>query len=396
MKYFLEISILPSKHYIRVKGKIENPKSNKFYLNENFTILKASSQGENIGFYMSKDEPHPAFDTVSRPVIFEFSGEMFEFEYEGTISEIIADINQIDENIVELAYYAGWYPKPETLDTEFDFELNVDMPEGYQIASNGNCIGDNKICSSEKQMDIVFFASNEVSRVEYIEQNIKCVFLCPKDMVSSMEQRAKDLTAANILFTETFGAIETDNKITEILSVIRPRGGWGYKRGNASFVSAEWGKEAKQYKDDFHELAHGWWSIADMFRHDWINEGVAEFSAFVAAKSIYGNEFAEKYITGCIGAIEKSDCMISIVDTDSNSEYRQLNHYIKPTIMFIKAQQLFGEQKMLDCLKKLYQTFKNTQDATTDAFLELCEQGMSAFFKEYLFVEDWSKLNYNL
>jgi len=52
MKYLLNVKIEPSKHYIHVKGKIENAISNTFYLNENFHMLYAKADNVDIGFKM--------------------------------------------------------------------------------------------------------------------------------------------------------------------------------------------------------------------------------------------------------------------------------------------------------------------------------------------------------
>lgn len=396
MKYFLEVYIEPTKHYIHVKGRIENAKDNSYYLNENFIILDSASKGEKINFFMDKTKPHPVFDVVSRPITFYTSNDEFAFEYEGNIPEIIDDINQIDEDIVELAVYSGWYPKPKDFNEVFDFELKVKMPTGYEIASNGKCIDYENITSLTKENDIVIFASNAVERYEYIQSNIKCTFLCPSDMLQSMEQRAKDIKIANELFSQNYGELSINGNMTEITTVLRPRGGWGYKRGNATFISAEWGRKEKEHTGDFHEFAHAWWCISNVTTNDWINEGGAEFSAFTAAKSIYGDDYAQKYISSCIDKIAKSDCKISIVDTDYKSEYRFLNHYIKATMMYIKAQQIFGENKVFDLLKKLFKTYQNTRNATTSAFLSLCDNDMKKFFEEYLFTSDWNELEYKI
>lgn len=67
------------------------------YVNKNFSIINVSSNGKKIDWNMDKEQPHPAFDTVSRPIIFETENNEIEFEYDGYICEIINDINQIDE-----------------------------------------------------------------------------------------------------------------------------------------------------------------------------------------------------------------------------------------------------------------------------------------------------------
>lgn len=191
MKYILDVLIEPAKQYLHVKGKIEGSESRAYYLNENFILLGAWSKGEKTGFTMDKEQPHPAFDSVSRPVFFDTENDEVEFEYEGTIPEIIADVNQISEDVVELASYSGWYPKPRDLDAVFDFTVDLHLPEGYEVASNGSCVDGEHIVSTAKEFDIAVFASNRLERFTYEEDCVKCSFLCPSDMLPQMERRAK-------------------------------------------------------------------------------------------------------------------------------------------------------------------------------------------------------------
>lgn len=395
MNYGLEICIDPFNHSLSVKGKIQNSSCHEYYLNENFVILAAWSKGEQIPFRMQREEPHPAFDVVSRPVIFETQNNEVEFEYEGKMPEIIADINQIDQHIIELASYSGWYPKPRDSSAVFDFELTVKIPDGYEIASNGKCLDGGRIQSITKENDIVLFASDLVERFEYTAGSVTCTFLCPSCLMPKTEQWAKNLITANELFSEIFGSRDTENG-TEIVSVFRPRGGWGYKRGNATFRSAEGdGKEA-QDPEDFHELAHGWWCIANVETNDWINEGGAEFSAYLAASKIFGGTYAQRYRVQCMNKIRESGDHTSIAATDYKSASRYLNHYIKTTVMYLNAQQQFGDERVFGLLKKVYTNYKNTRDATTANFLSLCDEDMKTFFRTYLFAADWNQLNYQI
>ena len=191
-----------------------------------------------------------------------------------------------------------------------------------------------------------------------------------------------------------YGPQQGSNSKTEISSVFRPRGGWAYKRGNVSFLSADRARGVRQYLTDFHELAHGWWSIADMADHDWINEGGAEFSAYSAAKHIYGCESAEKHIAKYLKDIGECSGTASITETKSASPDKYVNYYEKTTIMFINAQMIFGEDRVFDLLKRLFQKFKETRGATTKDFLALCDAEMRAYFEKCLYSPGWQKLDY--
>lgn len=378
MKYLLDVKIEPDIHYIHVKGKIENAISNTFYLNQSFNIIKARANSVDIGHKMDKDAPHPAFDVVSRPVIFNTELRNIEFEYEGYVPEIIADVNQIDEDIIELASYAGWYPKTEFSGTTFDFDIKLNLPYGYELASNGKIHDYTHITSTgEDNDDIVIFASNKIKRVVFNEGVIKLIFLCPDEMLPTISNRAKDLATANEYFTEKYGEIQKQSAKKEIVSVFRPCGGWGYKRGNATFMSYENNKNKTKYTGDFHELAHGWWSIASTTTDDWINEGGAEFSAYAASKYIYGSKYAETLMNYYLEQISESDNTTSIVDTTSTSTDRYLNHYIKTTVMFINAGNNFGEDRVHSLLKKVYNKYAGSSNATTSGFIFIIDFSFS-------------------
>lgn len=393
MKYWLDIKIEPCRHYIKVKCKITDKNSDTFYLNGNFDILSAYSDGNKIAYKMDKTAPHPDFDNVSYPVIFNTEADNIEIEYEGFITEIIADINQIDEDIIELASYSGWYPKSKSLKSIFMFDIRLTLPDGYELISNVEIHDYSHIISTSSQDDIVIFASNKIKRYIFNHGDMKLIFLAPEDMCDGLAKRASDTAEANRFFTEHFGDIFGKSGKNEIVSVFRPRGGWGYKRGNASFMSCEWGKNETKFKVDFHELAHSWWGIADCSSNDWINEGGAEFSAFSAAKYIYGEQYACSIIQDYISQIRKSVDEEAIVDSTPDSQYRYLNHYIKTTVMFVKACEQFGEKSILDLLKKLYVKFAAESNATTNEFLNLCNPDMRDFFAKLLFEKGWKKIN---
>lgn len=340
MKYHISARIEPIMHYIYVNCKLENKIGNTFFINENFKILNVKTKYGVIPYHIDRFAPHPPFDGVSRPITFDTDENNIEIEYEGVIPNVISDVNRIDEDIIELACYAGWYPKPADSDTLFSFDVQLELPSGYELASNGMIKEYSHIFSNELQSDIAIFASNKVSRVVINDNAIHMVFLCPEVLLPKISNQANDIAKANSIFTEKYGEIYHNSAKNEIVTVLRPSAGWGYKRGKTSFMPYEWGLNTTHYIMDFHELAHGWWSIA-------------------------------------------------IVETNSISNDRELNHYIKTTIMFITAQKRFGDDRVFDLLKTLYRKFAGTKYATTDAFLGLCDLDMREYFHELLYAKNW-------
>lgn len=388
MKYTMEVGIVPARHYMRVKCSIEGSIKHDYFLNENFRVLSASSNGADVAFLMDMKGSRPPFDEISRPISFDAKGDL-QIVYEGYITDVIFDVNQIEEDTVELSSYSGWYPKPETA---FAFDVTLALPEGYKIIANGRQTGAGRFVSVGEVTDIAIFASNAVERFAYASCGVRCEFLCPADMLPDIKNRADELTRVNALYTEMYGEPLSGSGAAEIISVFRPSGGWGYKRGNVSFVSAEWGRTEKRYHRDFHELAHGWWAIADVAKDDWINEGGAEYSAYIASKRLYGGDFVAQYIAERAELIRDSEDKTSIVDTKSDSPERHLNHYVKTTFMFMRAAELFGEARVTDILRDFYSAHRETRRAATADFLLPLSGDERAFFSECLFAEDWRAL----
>lgn len=407
MHYELQAVVRPSQQFLKVSGNLTGVEGQegRFYLNENMEILSACAGGRKIGFWMDREGQRQPVDEVSRPVIFENDGEAFHFQYQGVLPEVMSEVNGIREGLVELAYYSGWYPKPVRMGKLFTYTLDLAVPEDYEVAANGDmeeghlseallpgekCV---RIVSRGTVEDIAIFASNRVSRFHDCLEGLDITFLCPQEFAGSIEKRAGDIAKANRFYVEKYGALPGGSAGTQIVSVFRPGPGWAYKRNHVSFLSADQLREdSGQYRLDFHELAHGWWSVGDMERADWINEAGAEFSAFEAAKAIYGPDFSDPYEKECRQKIAEAGRVESIMASGFGSPYRSLNHYTKTTMMYILAARRFGEERMFDLLRRLYREFKDTKNAVTDDFLRLCDEDMRQFFVTALFAEDWEPL----
>lgn len=57
--------------------------------------------------------------------------------------------------------------------------------------------------------------------------------------------------------------------------------------------------------------------------------------------------------------------------------------------MYLAAQREFGEERLFGLLKKVFEAYRESRDATTEKFLALCDGDIRAFFEKYLFTTDW-------
>jgi hypothetical protein len=180
--------------------------------------------------------------------------------------------------------------------------------------------------------------------------------------------------------------------------VYSPRNGQGYSRIPLIIVSEErtlqklsepFG-EARDFSHNCHELAHFWWMLVDPnTTDDWINEGLAEFSAFRISEEIFGKSFAEMRIGEYRQNASESKTSDAIAETEQSSADREVNRYYKTTLMFLDAQNRFGAEPLDKVLRALYARFAGNHQATTALFLEEVERQMGkeaqTFFRDTLY-----------
>jgi hypothetical protein len=160
--------------------------------------------------------------------------------------------------------------------------------------------------------------------------------------------------------------------------VYSPRGGWGYSRIPLIVVSEERAQgvlsgpngEANDFRDNAHEMAHFWWTISNPSTpNDWINEGLAEFSAFRLTEDRFGRPFADARLAEYRQNASRSKTTASIAETASDSPDREINRYDKATLMLLEAQRRFGSEPLDRLLKELHTRYAGTLQATTADFL---------------------------
>ena len=148
--------------------------------------------------------------------------------------------------------------------------------------------------------------------------------------------------------------------------------------------------EARVFHGMCHEMSHFWWLLANAASpEDWINEGLAEFSAFRLSEGRYGKAFGEVLTKEYRQHAANCQTPDSIAETESSSPDRYINRYEKTTLMFLEARQRFGQESLDRLLKRINTRFAGTYDATTTLFLEEADKQMGKeardFFHETLY-----------
>lgn len=143
---------------------------------------------------------------------------------------------------------------------------------------------------------------------------------------------------------------------------------------------------ARDLRLNIHEIAH-YWSMADANTpDDWLNEGLAEYSALLVSEKILGKGFYEQLLKEYRGIVSNSDIRTSIVETQSNSGEREINRYYKPALILNDLCQKFGDEKLERFIASFYSASVSAKGATTPIFLNELEKNLGkeardSFFK---------------
>jgi aminopeptidase N len=204
-----------------------------------------------------------------------------------------------------------------------------------------------------------------------------------------LQSRLNNLIESLNRLTQFYGAPAVKGMLRFAYS---PRSGWGYSRIPLFVVAEEYALyemsqefgEARDFHGNCHELAHFWWLLADTSTpDDWINEGLAEFSAFRLSQERFGQDFADKLIGEYRQHASESQTSAAIAETESSSPDRYVNRYEKTTLMFVEAQRRFGPEQLDDFLKSLHSRYAGAHRLTTALFLQEVESRMGEEAREF-------------
>ena len=310
-----------------------------------------------------------------------------DFDYQGTLNaDQFIDRGAITPVWTELSVDALWYPLSleESLLT---YEITLTAPKKYTVESAGQVdqLEETKWMireDNEAPGRITLILSDQLHQVSSTLDNYTIDFfvLNPDDsLIDSLQFFAQRSLQ---LFEKNFGAAKTDNNRLKIFFPNQDLEGvsdGGYS-SNGSFVMLANQRDANiQFLTLSHEIAHFWW-IHGIFGtyHDFLNEGLAEFSMLMAFQEKYGKKRAESRAnyyrrkTEGLGSIKSW--------TLENTQERQQYMYWKGALVMLDLLNKIGEEKLYAILRRTasekvsrYEDFlsiirETTDDQTAEAF----------------------------
>lgn len=390
-----------------ISGVIEyqNPSDSSFFLTDGLTVESVITNGKASEWKKSK----PNNSTFSSKYTLSFVPENLVIEFSGVIKtenypKTISNLNLINKDMFELTDLIDWYPRIKYCKS-INYLLEVEVPSDFGLVTNGKIL--NETFSKGKRRTtaeslkpgngISLFGSKGLKKSVAETNGYQLEIYYSKLPEEYIGKMIKNLAGTVELYQNLYGS-NSSNKLVRIIYSTRPAG--GYARGSVIVVSEEfafaqinhqWGF-ARDFQLNAHEIAHLWSKAGSA--DDWINEGLAEYSAFLASEKYIGNEFAKLLLGEYTTAIENSATQLSIPETTGDSWESHINRYYKPTVLLNSLRQQYGEEKMAEFIKALDFAFIQNHGGTTEIFLEELKKspGKEAhdFFSEGLHRKNWN------
>ncbi len=411
--YNVSVRIDPVMNLIESRTEIQNPGDSCFIITRSLKINRIIADGRNIQFQQvpSQSSDNSIEITVRtaspRNIIFEYSGQILPDSFPRSVS----NLNMIRPGLVELSDYIDWYPRMKNY-SPFNFELNLSMPASYLAVTNaGLSIQDfkksqvlTKWVSFSPVNRITLFAATDLKKAIIEKGGMTVEIYYSKLPVSYVDSMKNSLLKAMELLTDLYGSTGSSSVVRLIYS---PRPAGAYARAPIIFVSENYALEqlsqkygmARDFRLNAHEIAHYWSRASTSTPDDWLNEGLAEFSALLMAEKIIGHDFYKILLDEYLDLVNSSIAETSIAETTSDSRDREINRYYRPTLLLNDLRLKFGDEKMKEFIRSLYVHFKSAGTATTTIFLEEIEKNYGKetrdSFSSAIYTKNWgaNKIN---
>jgi hypothetical protein len=399
----VQVRVEPALHRLEAEAWIQHPPASRFYLYKGLSVHQVIADGKRVPFRTdSSAAPLPFAPMATAVDVNAKDIQQLQVKYSGEISGIMAGVNMITPGLVELALYTAWFPEFQG-SRRFTFKLRANLPQDFVTVTNGlkesGHVGHGRLItdwtSYKPGIDMVLLASPHFHHIAGGKQSSKVEIYYYRLPQEALKADLDGLVAGMKRLTSLYGPPQVKGTLRLVYS---PRAGWGYSRIPLIIVSEERARrefqeadgEANNFHDVCHEMAHFWWLIADPATpNDWINEGLAEFTAFRLTEERFGPAFAEARLAEYKRHARQNKTTAAIAETTGDSPDREINRYDKAALMFIEAQHRFGEAVLDRLLKTVYARFAGTSQATTTAFLQEVEDQMgreaAAYFREELY-----------
>ncbi len=382
--YTLDVHLDPASRGIEVAGRLDHAcvsDSTPLYLNQTFQFEELRDSAGPIAWHFDTAGPSMPYADITRRLVMERKVCAMSYRYHGRMADTLANVNIISPNLLELASYAGWYfESPDFKRVSFD--VTVTLPARYLVTGNGRAVSVDtnagyqtlRFRDAAPGFDIALVAAIGLRRTSRALGSLGVTMYSPVADSAADDSTLADLLGALRSYESWYGPVGASGELRVVYS---PRGGWGYSRIPYIISSARYRDRQlarplgrmRVMQGAAHELAHFWWSIADVGTTDhWINEGLAEYSAFAAVGAEFGEAARDSLLSGYRRDAAGSGATTTIA---ASSAEGYVNRYEKPVLLLADLEQTYGPKPVHDALREVYGRFRGTRAATTAAVLSI-------------------------
>jgi hypothetical protein len=396
--YLFKISINPERSQLQCRAEIQHALDSCFILAKCFNVKRITSEGKQILF---NQQPSMQNENCTE-IIIERIPENLVIEYSGQVNidsfpKSMSTMNMVRTGLVELSNQIDWFPRTKNF-APFTYQLELNVPSDYVTITNGSLeherIKHKRSITTWKSeglsYGITLLSAPELKQTVITRNGITIEIYydkLPKSYIDSMKNNLSEAMNKLIELNGKPGA----NKLVRI--VYSPRAAGGYARSPLIIVSEYYALEQRSHKYGFerdlrlniHEIAH-YWSLANTSTpDDWINEGLAEYSAYLISEELSGKDFADLLLKEYQDIVNNSKTNSSIIETNEISMDREINRYYKPVMLFNEISQKYGSDKLKKFFRNLYSRFLNEKAATTEIFLDETEKSIGTEAKDFFY-----------
>lgn len=376
----LHVKILPDESTIEGTINIDNPADSTFFLTKGLIVKQVKANGKEIEIEKEDNTISPYSFLYTLPAL----PKKLEIQYSGKIEaedfpKAISSLNLLTSEAIELTDLIDWYPR-FVHQGSFQYKLSVELPEKYGMVANAQFVSSKKnksIWETEQPVNqISLIAAPGMKKSVASDSNFTVeINSCqlPEAYVDSMKT---DLLQTLQFYSQLCGSKGSNQQVRIVYS---PRGAGGYARSSLIVVSEKYAQEqaalpfgyARDFRLNAHEIAHLWSKANGNSPDDWINEGLAEFSALWASELVIGKPFSNLLLNEYHGIVDNTVCESSIIETSSNSWDREINRYYKPTLLLTELRNQYGDIKMLTFFRHLELAATQNGSLTTQMLLNV-------------------------
>ena len=303
-----------------------------------------------------------------------------------------------------------WYAMPYLTLGEYyhdfsNYDITIDIPEGYTLASTGTQTidGETVNCVAKNVTDFAWFVSDrflkESQKIVIAGKEVQCQ-VYKNGNHESWDDALSHLKRSVEFFSDEVGSYPYP-QASVVLS------GYGNSGMEYPMITNIGARDDKEHVDHLiaHEIGHNWFYAilaTNERRHPWMDEGLTSFYDHKYHMLYYGHD---PYESDPPHFIRKGKTM-SVLQSSIVERYRQnrlrpsslhsddytlldygISLYERPANGFKFLEAYLGEDVFSNCIKAYYKNYKFSHPAPIDlesTFEKVSEQDLSWFFEDYI------------